>query len=87
MKFEEKLYKKSVEIAEKAYSGIFRNDGTTPYMKHPEMVADMFDNYLDKSIAILHDAIEDGKKNGVDFSYIEKELYAIDKSKKHEKEI
>lgn len=46
-------------IARKAHAGQFRRDGVTPYITHPEAVAAMFEDETLKSIAWLHDVIED----------------------------
>lgn len=46
------------QIAVKAHTGQFRNDKTTPYIKHPEKVADSVEPRL-KPIAWLHDVVED----------------------------
>lgn len=53
------LYKVAFLIADIAHRGQFRNDGVTPYIEHPIAVADMFECWLDKAIAILHDVVED----------------------------
>lgn len=50
----------AMKIAEKAHRGQFRNDNTTPYIKHPSRVADAVEDRL-KPIALLHDSIEDSK--------------------------
>lgn len=67
---DEEVYLKAIEIAEKAHKGQFRNDGVTPYIQHPLLLASQFKHPLDKAIAVLHDVLEDGKENGVDFNYI-----------------
>jgi len=46
------------KIATEAHTGQFRNDKTTPYIKHPEAVANAVDSRL-KPIAWLHDVVED----------------------------
>lgn len=46
-------------IARKAHAGQFRRDGVTPYITHPEAVAEMFEDDTLKAIAWLHDVIED----------------------------
>lgn len=66
----DKLYELAVKIARKAHKGQFRKDGVTEYIKHPLELASMFEDYLDKAIAVLHDAIEDGGERGVDMDYI-----------------
>lgn len=55
-------------IAERAHAGDFRDlpDGR-PYFEHVKDVADFFDDWETKTVAILHDAIEDtrGKPEGI----------------------
>lgn len=46
------------QIAITAHEGQFRNDKKTPYIKHPEAVANAVENRL-KPIAWLHDVVED----------------------------
>ena len=46
------------QIAVQAHTGQFRNDKKTPYIKHPEAVAQMVEERL-KPIAWLHDVVED----------------------------
>jgi (p)ppGpp synthase/HD superfamily hydrolase len=53
------LYDMALVIAEDAHKGQFRNDGVTPYIEHPKQVAEMFDAWVDKAVAILHDVVED----------------------------
>lgn len=78
MKTTKDLYGACLAIAIKAHHDQFRHDGKTPYIDHPIAVAKMFDDWLDKCKAILHDAIEDGKENGVDKEYVLWELSRID---------
>lgn len=48
------------EIAALAHEGQFRNDGVTPYIKHPEEVASHFEKEgFEWDTAWLHDVIED----------------------------
>lgn len=51
------------KIAREAHKGQFRNDGETPYIKHPERVAQALDRYgADEWVvaaAWLHDVLED----------------------------
>ncbi len=54
-----KLVLKSLEIAMKAHAGQYRRDGITPYIDHPIAVAMNFDDPILKSIAYLHDVLED----------------------------
>jgi len=46
-------------IARKAHAGQFRNDGVTPYITHPEAVAESVNGEALKAIAWLHDVLED----------------------------
>ena len=50
-------------IAERAHAGDFRDlpDGR-PYFEHVKDVADFFDDWETKTVAILHDAIEDTRE-------------------------
>lgn len=45
-------------IAIGAHAGQFRRDGKTPYVTHPEAVAEMVPERL-KPVALLHDVLED----------------------------
>ncbi len=53
------MYKLALQIATKAHKGQVRKDGITPYIKHPIRVADKFNDDFKKTIAILHDVLED----------------------------
>jgi (p)ppGpp synthase/HD superfamily hydrolase len=75
MRTTKELYEACLAIAMKAHEGQTRHDGKTPYIKHPLELASMFESYEAKSVAILHDAIEDGKANGVDYDYLQAELF------------
>lgn len=46
-------------IATKAHEGQFRNDQKTPYIDHPKRVADGVEGWKAKTVAYLHDALED----------------------------
>ena len=70
MKDLEGLYDLGIKIARKAHKGQYRHDGVTAYIKHPFELADMFEDMTDKTIAILHDALEDGEFQGVTEDYI-----------------
>ena len=59
MDIDKEEYELACGIAEKAHEGQFRYDGVTPYITHPRQVADQVSGYFAKSIAILHDVIED----------------------------
>ena len=45
--------------AEYYHRGQFRRDGETPYIKHPESVADAVTSWQAKCVAWLHDVLED----------------------------
>ncbi len=58
------LVLKSLYIATKAHEGQFRRDNETPYINHPITVANNSNNYITKSIALLHDVVEDTTISG-----------------------
>lgn len=74
----EKLFELCHSIAVDAHGGQFRRDKKTPYIVHPEQVADLFDSYLDKCIAIMHDVIEDCADKGYTLIYIRERLFKFD---------
>lgn len=47
--------------ATKWHKGQFRRDGKTPYIKHPEAVANAVEGWQAKCVAWLHDVLEDTK--------------------------
>jgi (p)ppGpp synthase/HD superfamily hydrolase len=49
----------AIHVAHKAHAGQFRNDGATPYIVHPEAVANKLEGHLLKAVAFLHDVLED----------------------------
>jgi (p)ppGpp synthase/HD superfamily hydrolase len=51
------------QIARKAHSNQFRRDGVTPYITHPEAVANKLKSEGDEAVAVawLHDVLEDTK--------------------------
>jgi len=54
-------------LAEAAHRNQFRRDGKTPYIKHPEAVANKFENgSLEWEIAWLHDVLENTYMNAQD---------------------
>lgn len=59
------LVEEAEKVARKAHEGQFRKDGVTPYITHPEAVANALasDGYNDECIAVawLHDVVEDTK--------------------------
>lgn len=53
------MYIEALAFAKVYHKGQFRNDRVTPYINHPIKVAGFFeDDYL-KSLAVLHDVLED----------------------------
>ena len=58
------------QIAIEAHTGQFRNDKTTPYIKHPEEVAKGVEKRL-QPIAWLHDTIEDSKGKVTEATLVE----------------
>lgn len=55
----QELINKAYAIAVEAHEGQYRRDGKTPYITHPIAVAMCFNDPILKSIAYLHDVIED----------------------------
>ncbi len=55
----EQMYKVAYELAEAAHRGDFRKDGKTPYFEHVKEVASRVSGWDLKTVAILHDTIED----------------------------
>lgn len=53
------IIEKAREFATKKHKGMFRKNSVTPYITHPERVADLLDNNELKVIAWLHDILED----------------------------
>lgn len=53
------MYSTALKIAIQAHSGQFRKQSCVPYIVHPLRVANSFNDNTMKSIAILHDVIED----------------------------
>lgn len=53
------MYKEALKIAYKAHKGQLRRDSCVPYIVHPLRVASQFNDDIRKTIAILHDVIED----------------------------
>ena len=51
----------AIAIATKSHQGQFRRDGVTPYITHPEAVANAFPTKCEglKAVAWLHDVLED----------------------------
>ena len=57
----EKMYKRAYALAQKAHAGVFRKDKKTPYFEHVKEVASRVSGWDLKTVAILHDTIEDTK--------------------------
>jgi len=55
----EKMYKLAYELAEAAHAGQTRKDKKTPYFEHVKEVASRVSGWDLKTVAILHDTIED----------------------------
>ncbi len=55
----EKMYKLAYELAEAAHDGQTRKDKKTPYFEHVKEVASRVSGWDLKTVAILHDTIED----------------------------
>lgn len=51
------------QVANDCHAGQFRNDGITPYIKHPEAVAEIVEKLgggeQEITVALLHDVLED----------------------------
>jgi len=47
--------------ASKYHLGQFRKDGITPFVVHPMRVSNYFNDKLSKTVALLHDTVEDNK--------------------------
>lgn len=52
------IYQKALLIATESHDGQYRNDGE-PYIMHPWRVADNCTSEDEKTVAILHDVVED----------------------------
>ncbi len=55
----EKMYKRAYALARKAHAGQTRKDKKTPYFEHVKEVASKVHGWDLKTVAILHDTIED----------------------------
>ena len=53
------MYNQALIIAHKAHKDQLRKDLKTPYIVHPIRVASYFQDDLKRTIAVLHDVIED----------------------------
>lgn len=63
------MYLQALKIAHKAHSGQFRKDSNVPYIVHPIRVSGYFNDDYRKTIALLHDVIED---TGMTLEYLSK---------------
>jgi (p)ppGpp synthase/HD superfamily hydrolase len=57
----EKMYKRAYALAQNAHAGQTRKDKKTPYFEHVKEVASRVSGWDLKTVAILHDTIEDTK--------------------------
>lgn len=53
------MYKKALSTAFNAHKGQIRRDSNVPYIVHPIRVSNCFNDMTRKTIAILHDVVED----------------------------
>lgn len=53
------MYRRALKLAYKAHDGQLRKDSNVPYIIHPIRVSYCFNDLTRKTIAILHDVIED----------------------------
>jgi len=53
------MYKRALQIAYNAHKGQLRKQSCVPYIVHPIRVANCFQDDVKKTIAILHDVVED----------------------------
>lgn len=69
------MFKLARKIASEAHAGQLRKESCVPYITHPLRVSSAFNDDVKKSIAILHDVLEDS-------SFTEKDLKMWGISKK-----
>ena len=72
------MYIKALKIAYKAHAGQLRKESNIPYIVHPLRVANCFNDTVRKTIAILHDVVEDTELNLEDLSFPKSVLEAVD---------
>lgn len=53
------MYEKALSFATKKHGGQFRKYTEEPYITHPVAVADKFKDDTQRTIAVLHDVVED----------------------------
>lgn len=63
------LYLKAIGFAEEAHKGQKRKYSNEPYIVHPRNVSLKLNNYFEKTVALLHDVLED---TDIDFLCIRK---------------
>lgn len=59
------MYEKAVKFAEEALKGMVNLD-KTPYLEHALRVADQMETEEEKTVAVLHDVLEDTEKQTYD---------------------
>lgn len=64
---EKALFEHALKLAEELHEGQFRRDGVTPYFKHIKDVVSRVHTWERKTLAALHDVLEDDRvtKNGL----------------------
>lgn len=55
------MVERALVVATEAHQGQFRRDGITPYIEHPKAVSELVGSPILKSVALLHDVVEDTK--------------------------
>ena len=53
------MYKKALKFAIEAHKGQTREGTNIPYIAHPIRVSQVFQDDLEKTVAVLHDIVED----------------------------
>lgn len=72
------LVKICESIARDAHQGQFRRDGVTPYITHPQAVADLCRTDDEKAVAWLHDTLEDCDITALDLYVLHVPRHIID---------
>lgn len=62
------MYKQALQIAYKAHKGQTRRDSNVPFIVHPVRVSGYFIHDIEKTIAVLHDVLEDTKITSIDLA-------------------
>ena len=60
-------YKAAYKLSEAAHEGQFRRDGKTPYFEHVKQVVNGVEGWKAKTVALLHDTLEDTSLTPDDF--------------------